>query len=233
MPVLETLGGALFGAVLQVLFDRLDSRQVLDYFCGRKLDEKLLRKLKVHDDDAQVQKFRHPLREGYSVSRRHGALFEIDLYTEAKTGALDVNMAAADEYDKSCFSNLPSITPLDSPVDVAQDLFPRFFDVDLNNDSSISAKENDHFSDEMNEVSPTAISVAANEHIEPSSYQLNDVAVASPLKVDVNVHSKKTKCLNELNQGSSNKREAVVNQQPNETNLTLKYLKKKIKIEKC
>ncbi|KAL2326249.1 hypothetical protein Fmac_025307 [Flemingia macrophylla] len=47
MPVLETLGGALFGAILQVLFYRLDSRQVLDYFHGRKLDEKLLRKLKV------------------------------------------------------------------------------------------------------------------------------------------------------------------------------------------
>jgi len=46
MPVLETLGGALFGAVLQVLFDKLDSHQVLDYFRGRKLDERLLKKLK-------------------------------------------------------------------------------------------------------------------------------------------------------------------------------------------
>jgi len=46
MPVLETLGGALFGAVLQVLFDKLDSHQVLDYFRGRKLDEKLLKILK-------------------------------------------------------------------------------------------------------------------------------------------------------------------------------------------
>ncbi|KAL2979368.1 hypothetical protein AAZX31_13G168700 [Glycine max] len=46
MPVLETLGGALFGAVLQVLFDKLDSHQVLDYFLGRKLDGRLLKKLK-------------------------------------------------------------------------------------------------------------------------------------------------------------------------------------------
>jgi len=46
MPVLETLGGALFGAVLQVLFDKLNSRQVLDYFRGRMLDERLLKKLK-------------------------------------------------------------------------------------------------------------------------------------------------------------------------------------------
>ncbi|KAH1217403.1 putative disease resistance RPP13-like protein 1 [Glycine max] len=44
--ILETLGGALFGAVLQVLFDKLDSHQVLDYFLGRKLDGRLLKKLK-------------------------------------------------------------------------------------------------------------------------------------------------------------------------------------------
>ncbi|KAG4959992.1 hypothetical protein AAZX31_U003900 [Glycine max] len=46
MPVLETLGGALFGAVLQVLFEKLNSHQVLDYFRGRKLDERLLKTLK-------------------------------------------------------------------------------------------------------------------------------------------------------------------------------------------
>ncbi|QCD85738.1 hypothetical protein DEO72_LG3g258 [Vigna unguiculata] len=46
MPVLETLGGALFGAVLQVLFDKLNSHQVLGFFRGRNLDEKLLKRLK-------------------------------------------------------------------------------------------------------------------------------------------------------------------------------------------
>ncbi|ESW05656.1 hypothetical protein PHAVU_011G198400 [Phaseolus vulgaris] len=65
MPVIETLGGALFGAVLQVLFDRLDSRQVVDYFLGRKLDVKLLKKLKrklvsvyAVVDDAEQKQFR-------------------------------------------------------------------------------------------------------------------------------------------------------------------------------
>ncbi|KAK7343018.1 hypothetical protein VNO80_25979 [Phaseolus coccineus] len=64
MPVIETLGGALFGAVLQLLFDRLDSRHVLDYFRGRKLNEKLLYKLKVKllsinnvIDDAEQKQF--------------------------------------------------------------------------------------------------------------------------------------------------------------------------------
>jgi len=64
MPVLETLGGALFGAVLQVLFDKLDSHQVLDFFRGRKLDEKLLKNLRrklvsinAVVDDAELKQF--------------------------------------------------------------------------------------------------------------------------------------------------------------------------------
>ncbi|BAT96935.1 hypothetical protein LR48_Vigan11g153800 [Vigna angularis] len=68
MPVLETLGGALFGAVLQVLFDKLDSHQVLGFFRGRNLDEKLLKKLKrklmdVNSviDDAEQKQFTNSL----------------------------------------------------------------------------------------------------------------------------------------------------------------------------
>ncbi|XP_027909349.1 putative disease resistance protein At3g14460 [Vigna unguiculata] len=66
MPVLETLGGALFGAVLQVLFHKLDSHQVLDYFRGRKLNEKLLKNLRrklvsinAVVDHAEQKKFRN------------------------------------------------------------------------------------------------------------------------------------------------------------------------------
>ncbi|ESW05616.1 hypothetical protein PHAVU_011G194900 [Phaseolus vulgaris] len=68
MPVLETLGGALFGAVLQLLFDKLDSHQLLHYFRGRKLDVKLLKKLKrkLMDinaviDDAEQKQFTNSL----------------------------------------------------------------------------------------------------------------------------------------------------------------------------
>ncbi|QCD86558.1 hypothetical protein DEO72_LG3g1081 [Vigna unguiculata] len=64
MPVLETLGGAL----LQVLFDKLDSRRILDYFRQRDLDEKLLKKLKrkLMDinaviDDAEQKQFTNSL----------------------------------------------------------------------------------------------------------------------------------------------------------------------------
>ncbi|XP_027909530.1 putative disease resistance RPP13-like protein 1 [Vigna unguiculata] len=68
MPVLETLGGALFGVVLQLLFDKLDSHQVLGYFRQRDLDEKLLKKLKrkLMDvnaviDDAEQKQFSNSL----------------------------------------------------------------------------------------------------------------------------------------------------------------------------
>ncbi|KAL2326244.1 hypothetical protein Fmac_025302 [Flemingia macrophylla] len=89
MPVLETLGGALFGVVLQVLFDRLDSRQVLDYFRGRKLDEKLLRKLKVKllsinavIDDAEQKQFNNSYVKAWLDELRDTVLDAEDLLDE-------------------------------------------------------------------------------------------------------------------------------------------------------
>ncbi|KAL2335654.1 hypothetical protein Fmac_016867 [Flemingia macrophylla] len=43
----ELVGGALLSAFIQTAADRLASRQVVDFFRGRKLDEKLLNKLKL------------------------------------------------------------------------------------------------------------------------------------------------------------------------------------------
>ncbi|CAJ1977958.1 unnamed protein product [Sphenostylis stenocarpa] len=89
MPVLETLGGALFGAVLQVLFDKLDSRQVLDYFCRRELDEKLLKKLKrkLMDinaviDDAEQKQFSNFLVKAWLDEVRDVLLDAEDLLDE-------------------------------------------------------------------------------------------------------------------------------------------------------
>ena len=60
----ELVGGALLSAFLQVAFDRLASPQVLEFFRGRKLDQKLLKKLKwklrsidALADDADLQQF--------------------------------------------------------------------------------------------------------------------------------------------------------------------------------
>ena len=62
----EVVGGALLSAFLQVAFDRLASPQVLDFFRGRKLDEKLsnlnfmLHSINVLADDAEQKQFRNP-----------------------------------------------------------------------------------------------------------------------------------------------------------------------------
>ncbi|ESW05601.1 hypothetical protein PHAVU_011G193500 [Phaseolus vulgaris] len=89
MPLLETLGGALFGAVLQVLFDKLDSHQVLDYFRGRKLDEKLLKNLRrklvsinAVVDDAELKQFRNPYVKAWLDEVRDVLLDTEDLLDE-------------------------------------------------------------------------------------------------------------------------------------------------------
>ncbi|XP_027925290.1 putative disease resistance RPP13-like protein 1 [Vigna unguiculata] len=63
----ELVGGALLSGFLQVAFDRLASPQVVQFFRGRKLDEKLLSKLNIvlHSinnlaDDAEQKQFRNP-----------------------------------------------------------------------------------------------------------------------------------------------------------------------------
>ncbi|WVZ16954.1 hypothetical protein V8G54_009936 [Vigna mungo] len=56
MPVLETLGGALFGVVLQMLFDKLDSHQVLGFFqVTKKVEEEADGRHSVIDDAEQKQ----------------------------------------------------------------------------------------------------------------------------------------------------------------------------------
>ena len=84
MPVLETLGGALFGAVLQVLFAKVDSHQVLGYFRGRDLDEKLLKELKwkLMDvnaviDDAEQKQFSNSLVKEW-VDEVRDALYDAE-----------------------------------------------------------------------------------------------------------------------------------------------------------
>ncbi|KAL2979443.1 hypothetical protein AAZX31_13G173400 [Glycine max] len=62
---LELVGGALLSAFLRVAFQKLASPQVLDFFRGRKLDEKLLNNLETKlnsiqalADDAELKQFR-------------------------------------------------------------------------------------------------------------------------------------------------------------------------------
>ncbi|KAL2326259.1 hypothetical protein Fmac_025317 [Flemingia macrophylla] len=108
MPVIETLGGAFFGAVLQVLFDRLASRQVLDYFRGRKLDEKLLRKLKlqlssIHAviDDAEQKQFNNSSVKPWLEELRDTVLDAEDLLDEIDYESCKWEMEA-ESYSKVC-----------------------------------------------------------------------------------------------------------------------------------
>ncbi|KAG4383993.1 hypothetical protein GLYMA_13G193300v4 [Glycine max] len=63
----ELIAGALLSSFLQVAFEKLASPQVLDFFHGKKLDETLLRKLKIKlqsidalADDAERKQFADP-----------------------------------------------------------------------------------------------------------------------------------------------------------------------------
>ncbi|KAK8470118.1 hypothetical protein PHAVU_004G066125 [Phaseolus vulgaris] len=63
----ELVGGALLSALLQVAFERMASPQFLDFFLGRKLDEKLLGNLNIvlHSinalaDDSELKQFTDP-----------------------------------------------------------------------------------------------------------------------------------------------------------------------------
>ena len=64
---LELVGGALLSAFLQFAFEKLASPQILYFFYTRKLDQKLLNKLKIklHSidslvDDAERKQFMDP-----------------------------------------------------------------------------------------------------------------------------------------------------------------------------
>ncbi|KAJ7949342.1 Disease resistance protein [Quillaja saponaria] len=63
----EAVGGAFLSAFLQVVFDRLSSSKILDYFLGRKLNVRLLRKLEITLlsiiavlDDAEEKQIQNP-----------------------------------------------------------------------------------------------------------------------------------------------------------------------------
>ncbi|KAH1217435.1 putative disease resistance RPP13-like protein 1 [Glycine max] len=86
----ETLvGGALLSAFLQVVFDKLASRQVLNFFHGRKLDEMLLSNLNVKllsidalAADAEQKQFRDPRVRAWLVDVKDVVLDAEDVLDE-------------------------------------------------------------------------------------------------------------------------------------------------------
>ena len=85
----ELVGGALLSAFLRVAFDRLASPQFVDFFRGRKLDEKLLDNLKImlHSinalaDDAEHKQFTHPHVKAWLFSVKEAVFDAEDLLEE-------------------------------------------------------------------------------------------------------------------------------------------------------
>ena len=83
------IGGALLSAFLQVAFDRLASRQLLDFFRRRKLDEKLLANLnmKLHSinalaDDAELKQLTDPRVKAWLVAVKEAVFDAEDLLGE-------------------------------------------------------------------------------------------------------------------------------------------------------
>ncbi|XP_047175431.1 putative disease resistance protein At3g14460 [Vigna umbellata] len=85
----ELVGGALLSAFLQVAFDRLASPQFLDFFRGRKLDEKLLGNLNImlHSinalaHDAELKQFTDPHVKAWLFSVKEAVFDAEDLLGE-------------------------------------------------------------------------------------------------------------------------------------------------------
>ncbi|KAL2326255.1 hypothetical protein Fmac_025313 [Flemingia macrophylla] len=144
MSVVETLGGALFGVVLQVLFDRLDSRQVLDYFRGRKLDEKLLRKLKVKllsinavIDDAEQKQFNNSYVKAWLDELRDTVLDAEDLLDEIDYEFCKWEMEAESHTNASkvCNFDIQIESRMKEVLEKLEFLLSQKGDLDLNNAS--------------------------------------------------------------------------------------------------
>ncbi|RVX04553.1 putative disease resistance RPP13-like protein 1 [Vitis vinifera] len=97
------VGGAFLSASLQVLFDRLASREVVSFIRGQKLSDALLKKLErkllvVHAvlNDAEVKQFTNPYVKKWLVLLREAVYDAEDILDEIATEALRHKVEAAE-----------------------------------------------------------------------------------------------------------------------------------------
>ncbi|XP_054794269.1 putative disease resistance RPP13-like protein 1 [Prosopis cineraria] len=90
----ELVGGAFLSATLQVAFDRLASRDILDYFRGRKLNEGLLKRLHIILisinqvlEDAEESQYRNPNVKQWLDELKDAVFIAEDLLDEIATEA--------------------------------------------------------------------------------------------------------------------------------------------------
>ncbi|XP_035541233.1 putative disease resistance RPP13-like protein 1 [Juglans regia] len=91
----ELVGGAVLSAFLQVLFHRMTSRQVVGYIQGKKLNDRLLKKLKITllsvnavINDAEEKQFRDTLVKEWLLELKDAVYDAEDLWDEIATEAL-------------------------------------------------------------------------------------------------------------------------------------------------
>ncbi|XP_027910048.1 putative disease resistance RPP13-like protein 1 isoform X2 [Vigna unguiculata] len=158
MPVLETLGGALCGAVLQVLLDKLDSHKVVDYFRGRKLDEKLLKYLRrklvsinAVVDDAELKQFVDTYVKSWLDEVRDVLFDAEDLLDEID---YEFSKSASELEYRSSASKVSSLeSKLKEVVDDLESLLNQKDDLGLKNAASVRSELGNKVLERKNESS--------------------------------------------------------------------------------
>ncbi|KHN37723.1 Putative disease resistance RPP13-like protein 1 [Glycine soja] len=113
---LELVGGALLSAFLQVAFEKLASPQVLDFFRGRKLDQKLLNNLEIKlnsiqalADDAELKQFRDPPVRNWLLKVKDALFDAEDLLDEIQHEISKCQVEAeAEAESQTCTCKVPN-----------------------------------------------------------------------------------------------------------------------------
>ncbi|XVF83124.1 hypothetical protein PTKIN_Ptkin16aG0108000 [Pterospermum kingtungense] len=123
------VGGTILSATLQVLFDRMASRQVLDFIRGKKLEDVLVKKLKpmlmsvnAVLDDAEHKQINNPNVKSWLAELKHAVYDAEDLLDEIATKAQAEDQTTSTRI--SCL--IPSLNPFNRAMDSKlQDILER------------------------------------------------------------------------------------------------------------